>query len=76
MSDDAARSLRVRGEPNQEFLKKAKTKYKSYNESARTEFQRLYDINTKTPLTVHKNPAAEHATFYHLNELRMQGDIR
>ena len=75
MSDDAARSLRVRGEPNQEFLKKAKTKYKSYNESARTEFQRLLAAHNKQPLLANKDPV-QHATFYHLNELRMQGDIR
>ena len=76
MPEDAPRSLRVRGgEPNPDQHTRAKKKYKTYNADARTEFQRLYDINTKTPLTVHKNPA-EHATFYHLNELRMQGDIR
>jgi hypothetical protein len=75
MSEDAPRSLRVRGEPNPDQYSKAKKKYRTYNADARTEFQRLYDVNSKTTLTVHKNPA-EHATFYHLNELRMQGDIR
>ena len=72
MSDDG-RSLRVRGEPNADMYKKAKSKYKTYNADARTEFARLNALNTKQTLTPNKNPA-EHATFWHLNELRMQGD--
>ena len=73
MSDDV-RSTRVRGEPNVEFLKKAKTKYKTFNESANTEFQRLSAQNTKQTLTPNNNPA-EHATFYHLSDLKLRGDI-
>jgi hypothetical protein len=72
MSDDG-RSLRVRGEPNAEMYRKAKNKYKTYNADARTEFARLNAQNSKQALTPNKNPA-EHATFCHLNELRMQGD--
>ncbi len=74
MSDDG-RSLRVRGEPNADMYKKAKNKYKSYNADARTEFARLNTLNSKQALTPNKNPT-EHATFCHLNELRMHGDIR
>jgi hypothetical protein len=74
MSDDV-RSTRVRGEPNVEFLKKAKLKYKTYNREANTEFQRLHDKNLKELLTPNKNPN-EHAIFHHLNTLRLQGDIR
>jgi hypothetical protein len=74
MSDDA-RPTRVRGEPNADQLKRAKQKYKTYNESANTEFQRLNALNSSKPLTSNLNPA-EHATFHHLNTLRMQGDIR
>jgi hypothetical protein len=74
MSDDG-RSLRVRGELNADMYKRAKTKYKKYNEDAPTEFGRLNTLNLKQALTPNKNPA-EHITLYHLNELRMQGDIR
>ena len=74
MSEDV-RSTRVRGEPNAEFLKKAKAKYKTYNREANTEFQRLHDKNLKELLTPNKNPN-EHAIFHHLNNLRLQGDIR
>jgi hypothetical protein len=72
MSDDG-RSLRVRGEPNADMYKRAKNKYKTYNKDASTEFARLNGINAKQTLTPNKNPS-EHATFFHLNELRMQGD--
>ena len=74
MSDEG-RSSRPRDAPNAELLKKAKTKYKTFNKDASTEFARLNAQNTKNTLTANKNPA-EHATFFHLNELRMQGDIR
>jgi hypothetical protein len=74
MSDDA-RPTRVRGEPNADQLKRAKQKYKTYNESANTEFQRLNALNSSKPLTSNLNPT-EHATFHHLNTLRMLGDIR
>jgi len=74
MSDDV-RSTRVRGEPNADQLKRAKSKYKTYNDSANTEFLRLNALNSRQPLNANNNPA-EHATFHHLNDLRMQGDIR
>ena len=74
MSDDV-RSTRVRGEPNADQLKRAKAKYKTYNESANTEFQRLSALNSSKALTANLNPA-EHATFYYLTTLRLQGDIR
>ena len=73
MSDDA-RQTRVRGEPNAENYRRAKIKYKTYNETARTEYQRLHGLNSKSTLTPNKNPV-EHATYCLLNELRMQGDI-
>ena len=74
MSDDG-RSMRVRGEPNPDLYKKAKAKYKTYNEAAKTEFSRLSGLNSKQALTPNNNPA-EHATFYRLNELRVEGNIR
>jgi hypothetical protein len=49
MSEDDL-SMRVRGEPNQEFYRKAKDKYKSFSNSARTEFQRLPALNSKQTL--------------------------
>jgi hypothetical protein len=64
-----------KGEPNKDMYIKAKTKYKTYNADSRTDFGRLNTLNSKQTLTLNKNPA-EHATFYHLNELRMLGDIR
>jgi hypothetical protein len=73
MSDRS--TTRVRGEPNAEFLKKAKAKYKTYNEAASTEFQRLNALNLKDALTPNKNPN-EHAIFHHLNTLRLHGDLR
>jgi hypothetical protein len=72
MSDEG-RSSRARDAPNAEMLKKAKTKYKTFNKEASTEYARLNTLNTKNTLTTFKNPA-EHATFWHLNDLRMQGD--
>jgi hypothetical protein len=74
MSDDG-RSMRVRGEPNPDQYKKARTKYKTYKDAARTEFARLSGLNSKQALTPKNNPA-EHATFYRLNELRVEGNIR
>jgi protein-tyrosine phosphatase len=74
MSDDV-RPTRVRGEPNADQLKRAKAKYKTYNDSANTEFLRLSALNNKKQLTPNSNPH-EHATFHHLNDLRMQGDVR
>ena len=75
MSDDG-RSMRVRGEPNPDQYKKAKNRYKTYNDAARTEFSRLSALNSKQALTANLNPA-EHATFYRLNELRVrEGNIR
>jgi hypothetical protein len=74
MSDDA-RSTRVRGEPNPDAYKKAKTRYRSFNDAASTEYQRLFGINSKKTLTPNLN-ATEHAIFFWLSELRMQGTGR
>ncbi len=75
MSEDD-RSMRVRsGEPNKDSYNRAKDKYKSYNDSARTEHQRLLAINNKQPLTKINNPS-EHAIFYHLSQLRLGGTFR
>jgi hypothetical protein len=74
MSEDD-RSMLVRGEPNKEFYKKAKEKYKSFNDSARTEYQRLLAVNNKHTLMAFINPA-EHAIFYHLSQLRLAGTFQ
>ncbi len=70
MSDDA-RSTRVRGEPNPDVYKKAKspkTRYRTFNDAASTEYQRLFGINSKKTLTPNNNPQ-EHAIFFLLSEL-------
>ncbi len=74
MSEDD-RFMRLRGEPSPAFYKKAKDKYKSFTDSAITEFQRLLGLNNKQTLNTRKNPA-KYATFYHLNKLRLRGNFR
>ena len=74
MSDDA-RATRVRGEPNPDAYKKAKARYRTFNDAASTEYQRLFGINSKKTLTPNLN-ATEHAIFFWLSELRMQGTAR
>jgi hypothetical protein len=74
MSEDD-RFMRVRGELNSDFYKKARDKYKSFTNSARTKFQRLLGLYNKQTLNIAKNPA-EHATFYHLNKLRLRSNFR
>ena len=65
MSDNA-RSTRVRGWPNpdafkeglakSDAFKKAKARYRTFNEAASTEYQRLLSINSKKTLTPKNNP--------------------
>ncbi len=63
------------GEPNKDLYRKAKDRYRSYNDSARTELQRFFSINNKQTLTKINNPN-EHAIFYHLSQLRIAGAFR
>ena len=69
MPDDG-RSLRIRGgnEPNGDAYKAAKKRYKSFNDSARTEYNHLKGLNDKKTLTPLQNKL-EHATFVYLCEL-------
>ena len=72
-SPDGGRTARV-SPANKALLEKARRTYKTYDASANTEYRRLHELNQKRPLTVNTNPA-EHATFYHLCAIRMQGEI-
>ena len=60
---------RVRGVPNKELYDKAQKKYKTYDRSAKTEYERLQTINSTKPFTTTGNPN-EFAIFYHLTQLK------
>jgi hypothetical protein len=67
--EDMSRSFRQRGVPNAEQLKNAQRKYKSFDESAATEWKRLKDIHQKKPLTP-EHDAVHHARWVHLCDLK------
>jgi hypothetical protein len=70
MADEAgdARPKRTLPPTNAE-LKKAQTKFQTFNAAAKTEYERLKQINDESPLLPNKN-AVEHARWYHLSELK------
>lgn len=55
--------------PNNAELKKAQTKFPTFNAAAKTEYERLKQINEDSPFVPNKNPV-EHARWYHLSELK------
>jgi hypothetical protein len=64
-------STRARGMPHAEHLKTAQKKYKSFDESAATEWQRLKQANSKKALTP-ENYAVEHAQWIHISKLKQK----
>jgi hypothetical protein len=62
------RSTRVRGEPHAGNLKIARHKYRTYDDTAATEWLRLKTVNSRKPLTPELN-AVEHARWYHLCDI-------
>ena len=58
---------------NKVQLDKAKRQYKTWDSVANIEYIRLHELNQRRPLTVNTNPT-EHAIFYHLCSIRMQGE--
>ena len=67
-------STRVRGgAPNKEQYERAKAKYKTFDERAKTECARVEAIHATKPFTPTGNPY-EYAVLYHLTQLK--GDDR
>ena len=60
--------------PNTGELKKAQTKFPTFNAAAKTEYERLKQINEDSPLVPNKNPV-EHARWYHLSELKSKCEL-
>jgi hypothetical protein len=70
MSEDGtARQTRAKADPIKEHYSKAKRSYKTFDEIARIEYERLDGLNNKKALTPIKNPV-EHAYFTWLSGLR------
>jgi hypothetical protein len=67
--DDVRRTARPTGGPNAANLAKAQKKYKAFDGSANTEYERLFAIDNKRKLTPSSFPV-EHAIFFHLCSLR------
>jgi hypothetical protein len=65
------RSARARGAAHTDHLKTARQKYKSYDESAATDWQRLKQANSKKALTPKLN-AVEHAQWVHLSDIKQK----
>jgi hypothetical protein len=68
-AEDNRRTARPTGGPNPAHLGKAQTRYKSFDRQANTEYERLFAIDGKKKLTPTQHPV-EHATFFHLCNLR------
>ena len=68
-ADEIRRTARPTGGPNAAALSKAQNKYKTYDRSANTEYERLLAIDGKKKLTPTQHPV-EHATFVHLCNIR------
>jgi hypothetical protein len=60
--------------PNNAELKKAQTKFQTFNAAAKTEYERLKQINEDSPLLPNKNPH-EHARWIHLSELKSKCEL-
>ena len=69
MADDTSRTLRRSGLPNPDYYKKAQKKFKHWDTSAITEYDKLKSVNARESLTASKHPE-KHAVYYHLCELR------
>jgi hypothetical protein len=74
MGDESSRTLRRTGLPNPEEYKKARNKFKTWDASAITEFQRLRAVNARDTLTASKSPH-EDARYYHLCELKSRREF-
>ena len=74
MADDTGRVLRRSGIPNPDAYKAAQKKFKAWDKSAITEYDRLSDSNAKKPLTASTYPV-EHARYYHLCELKSKREF-
>ena len=61
-------SPRPRG-ANADLLKNAQEKWKTFNAAAKTEYDRLLEVDSRRKLNVNNDPA-QHATFVHLSTLR------
>ena len=68
-ADEIRRTARPTGGPNAAALSKAQNKYKTYDRSANTEYERLLAIDAKRKL-LPTTFTAEHAIFFHLCNLR------
>jgi hypothetical protein len=66
---DCVRFLQHTRIPNAEEYKKAKNKYKTWDNSAITEYTRLVAVNARIPLVASSNKV-EHPRYYYLTELR------
>ena len=69
MADDTTRVLRRSGIPNSDAYEAAQKKFKTWDKSAITEYDRLSAINATRPLTASTVPV-EHARYYHQCELK------
>ena len=71
--DEIRRTARPTGGPNAANLARAQKKYITFDGSANTEYERLLEIDIRRKLTTSQYPA-EHATFFHLCNLREDVD--
>ena len=75
MADEAGSARPKRTPPpNNAELKKAQTKFQTFNAAAKTEYERLKQINEDSPLLPNKNPH-EHARWIHLSELQSKCEL-
>ena len=60
--------------PNAVELKKAQNKFPTFNAAAKTEYERLKQINDESPLLPSRH-SVEHARWYHLSELKSKCEL-
>jgi hypothetical protein len=74
MADDAGNTRPKRSlPPNSEQLKTAQKKFPTFNAAAKTEYERLKNINDESPLAA-KN-SVEYARWYHLSDLKSKCEL-